>query len=93
VGAHTIGRARDPRSGKVRLEDIAFLCKPCHLAYDAHDLDLYPYLRPDQRQAAVRAAGGPGLALRRLSGPLWRTQGDPAVGNIIDARLKELEDL
>jgi hypothetical protein len=91
--AHTVGRARDPRSGRVRLEDIAFLCRPCHRAYDAHELDLYPFLRPDQRKAAVQAAGGAGMALRRLSGPLWRSQGDPSVGAIIDKRLDELEQL
>jgi hypothetical protein len=33
------------------------------------------------------------MALRRLSGPLWRSQGDPSVGAIIDKRLDELEQL
>jgi hypothetical protein len=91
--AHVIGRSRDPRSGRVRLDDIAFLCKPCHRAYDAHTLDLYPHLSPAQLRAAVSAAGGPGMALRRLSGPLWRNQGTPTIGLTIDNRLKELHDL
>ena len=86
--AHIIGRARD-RDGVVQPDEVIFLCEPCHLAYDAHRLDIWGVLSPQERQAAVRAAGSPGGALRRLSAPLWR-QGDRAAVRLLDERLKEL---
>ncbi len=88
-GAHTIGRARDDRAGVVRPQDIVFLCAPCHALYDTHRLDLYPVMSPEERRAAVLAAGGAGHALRRLSGPLWR-QADQESVKTIDERLREL---
>lgn len=88
--AHVIGRARD--SAKVRPEHIAFLCVKHHLAYDAHSLDLFPVLRPDQLVGAVQAAGTVGGALRRVSGPLWRSTSSADIV-VLDARLLLLERL
>jgi hypothetical protein len=91
--AHTIARARD-RHGRVDPDDVVLLCGPfpagCHGAYDAHRLDLYPHLTNRELAAAVKAAGSAGLALRRLSAPLWR---DPAATPILDVRLAHLEAL
>lgn len=86
--AHTIGRARD-RDGVVQPDEIVFLCEPCHREYDAHRLDIWGVLSPQERQAAVLAAGGAGHALRRLSAPLWRSA-RPSDVRTIDERLREL---
>lgn len=43
------------------------LCQNCHLAYDAHKLDLLPYLTNEEQASAV-AAVGIVRAVRRLTG-------------------------
>lgn len=65
--AHTIGRVHDPDDGKVRPDDIVPLCVKCHMDYDAHKLNLLPYLTIEEQAAAVSHVGIIG-ALRRLSG-------------------------
>jgi hypothetical protein len=64
--AHTIGRAHDPDDGKVRSVDTVPLCIDHHLAYDAHRLDLLPYLTTAEQAAAVEHVGIV-AALRRLT--------------------------
>ncbi len=86
--AHTIGRSRD--RAVVEPSEIAWLCVPHHSEYDAHTLDLFPHLTPEQLAGAVRAAGSPGMALRRLSGPLWRS-GTRSDVSELDRRLLALE--
>lgn len=92
--AHIIGRGRDRR--QVAPDSIALLCGPtpagCHGAYDAGRLDLWEHLTDAQRRQAVLDAGGPGLALRRVSAPLWRS---PATADVsrLDERLRHLEQL
>jgi hypothetical protein len=46
------------------------LCRRCHAAYDAGELDLLPYLEPGFRAQVAHAVGHVGLigALRRISG-------------------------
>lgn len=88
--AHIIGRSRD--GDVVAPDEIAWLCPSHHLAYDAHTLDLFPHLAPSQLSGAVRAAGTPGMALRRLSGPLWRS-GSRADLQLLDQRLVDLETI
>lgn len=44
----------------------------CHDDYDAMRLDLEPYLRPEERAAAVAAAGTEARALRRIRGRVAR---------------------
>jgi hypothetical protein len=46
------------------------LCRRCHAAYDAGELDLLPYLEPAYRAQVAHAVGHVGLigALRRISG-------------------------
>jgi len=64
--AHVIGRKYDPPTGKVDPLDIVPLCVECHMAYDAHRLDLLPYLTyPEQGQAASHV--GLVRALKRTS--------------------------
>lgn len=41
----------------------------CHDEYDAHELDLLPYMTTDEQVAMVRAAGSISRAYRRASGP------------------------
>jgi hypothetical protein len=76
--AHTIGRARQdvaitgPRGGKyllVKADAIVPLCGSCHWKYDAHELDLLPYLFLPEQVYAVETAGGIASANKRLSGP------------------------
>ncbi len=92
--AHVIGRGRDRDRRRVAADEVVMLCGPfpagCHGAYDQKLLDLYPHLEEPELAAAVRSAGGPGQALRRLSGPLWRK---PGAGPELDARLARLEAL
>ena len=72
--AHVIGREHDePLSAETKVlwvdpERIVPLCGICHGHYDAHALDLLPYLTLDEQLQAVRDAGGIALALRRISG-------------------------
>jgi hypothetical protein len=50
--------------------DVVPLCRACHGAYDAGELDLLPYLEPGFRAQVAHAVGHVGLigALRRISG-------------------------
>ena len=50
--------------------DVVPLCRRCHAAYDAGELDLLPYLEPGFRAQVAHAVGHVGLigALRRISG-------------------------
>lgn len=76
--AHVIGRARDRRrpDGIVRVDpdSVVPLCGPatssgtCHGRYDAHELDLAPYLTAEEGARAVLDAGGLWAAVRRVSG-------------------------
>jgi hypothetical protein len=69
--AHVIGRARDRRQGNVatvEADSIVPLCREHHQAYDAHVLDLLPYLSLAEQARAVLDAGGLELARRRISG-------------------------
>jgi hypothetical protein len=91
--AHLIGRSRDRRgvaSFVVAPDEVVMLCATCHYAYDAHELDLYPLLSASQLRGAMRAAGAPGKALVRLSGPTWRR---PDAHRELDDRLHRLEEL
>ena len=58
--------------------DVVALCRACHRAYDAGELDLLPYLEPACRAQIAHAVGHVGLigALRRISG---RSE-DPSMG-------------
>jgi hypothetical protein len=53
------------------------LCRPCHRAYDAGELDLLPYLEPGHRAEVAHAVGHVGLigALRRIGGRARRSNG------------------
>lgn len=64
--AHVIPRALGCRHP---LRTVA-LCRPCHRAYDAGELDLLPYLEPGHRAQVAHAVGHVGLigALRQISG-------------------------
>jgi hypothetical protein len=67
--AHVLGREHDkphplpsPRelaNGElsVRADEIVPLCQTCHRAYDAHALDLLPYLSLDEQARAVGHVG------------------------------------
>lgn len=69
--AHVIGRARDKRIGNkatVDPDSVIPLCREHHMEYDAHRLDVLPYLTVAEEVAAVRDAGGIVAALRRVSG-------------------------
>lgn len=93
--AHVIGRTRDQIIGRTRhvaAEDVVMLCTRCHRTYDAGRLDLYNHLDDAEKAAAVTRAGSAGLALRRISAPLWRL-GGPLYARILDVRAHELEDL
>jgi len=76
--AHVIGRAAADEthpdgSGRliVRAVDVVPLCEPCHRDYDAHRLDLLPYLTGEEQTRAVQVAGGILSALRRTTGRTW----------------------
>jgi hypothetical protein len=64
--AHVIPRAR----GCGHPLCTVALCRPCHRAYDAGELDLLPYLEPGHRAQVAHAVGHVGLigALRRITG-------------------------
>ena len=49
---------------------VTALCRRCHRAYDAGELDLLPYLEPAWRAQVAHAVGHVGLvgALRGISG-------------------------
>lgn len=71
--AHTIGRSRDI-GGWVNPDSGVPLCGPatttstCHGRYDAHRLDLMPYLTACEQIQAVADAGGIESARRRITG-------------------------
>jgi hypothetical protein len=78
--AHVIGRSKadEPHpdgSGRliVRAMDVVPLCGYHHAEYDAHRLDLLPYLTPSEQTRAVQVAGGIMAALVRISGRRSRT--------------------
>ena len=50
--------------------DVVPLCRACHRAYDAGELDLLPYLEPGFRAQVAHAVGHVGLigALQRICG-------------------------
>jgi len=60
--------------------DVVPLCRACHRAYDAGELDLLPFLEPEWRAQVSHAVGHVGLigALRRISG---RSE-DPTMGGL-----------
>lgn len=71
--AHLIDRSLVPD----RYEDprrVVFLCREHHDAYDAHELDLLPYLEPTHRSELSRAVEVFGLlgTLERVTGMAWR---------------------
>lgn len=75
--AHTIGREFDERRGSTFWVDpdrVVLLCGPfpegCHGASHRHEIDLYPYLTPDEQASAV-ARLGYGPARRKISGRAW----------------------
>jgi hypothetical protein len=76
--AHTTGRENDEPGDDARVllvnpDSIVPLCGPatdtrtCHGRYDAHRLDLLPYLSRDEQVQAVREVGLE-AAYRRLTG-------------------------
>jgi hypothetical protein len=85
--AHVSGRKFDkPKPGRKTLwvdpDDVVPLCGNfayddahhfgCHARYDAHDLDLLPYLRTPEQVKAVQNYGSIELARRRLAPSLYR---------------------
>jgi hypothetical protein len=70
--AHVVDRslAPDPYSDPRR---IVYLCREHHVAYDAHELDLLPYLEPRHRSELARAVEVFGLmgTLERVTGCMW----------------------
>lgn len=77
--AHTIGRAEDVRTSRTRRyvhpDSVVPLCgrfsaRNCHGRFDAHTLDLWPFLTPVERRWAVERVGK-GEAMRRISGRKW----------------------
>lgn len=75
--AHVIGRAYDGphpdgRPGRwVNPDDVVPLCTEDHRDYDAHRLNLAPYLKPVEYVRATRLVGH-GPAERRIMGAAWR---------------------
>ena len=71
--AHLIDRslAADPYGDPRR---VVFLCREHHDAYDAHKLDLLPYLEPHHRSELARAVEMVGLVatIERVTGMAWR---------------------
>lgn len=71
--AHLIDRslAADPYGDPRR---VVFLCREHHDAYDAHTLDLLPYLEPHHRAELARAVELVGLVttIERVTGMAWR---------------------
>lgn len=66
--AHVIPRSLAPGVGNnMGADNIVALCEDCHREYDQHRLDLLPHLSLSEQVAAVREAGGIGLAYRRTT--------------------------
>lgn len=56
--AHVIPRSLNPTDQAMTEDAIVPLCRLCHTAYDAHELDLLPYLTiSEQAQAVISAQG------------------------------------
>lgn len=76
--AHVIGREHDRRSDyKVLPDRVVALCGRHHREYDAHELDLFWSLEPDEIAQAVEDAGSPALMLKRTA-PLFYRRGTNA---------------
>ena len=78
--AHLIDRslAPDPDANPLR---TVRLCRTHHEAYDAHELDLLPYLEPRHRAELAFAVETHGLVatLERVTGRHWQPTGTGAV--------------
>lgn len=72
--AHTIGRKYD-EGGYVHPLSVVPLCREHHGQYDAHALDLRPYLREEEVQWAITRLGR-GEAMRRFAGRTWLQETD-----------------
>lgn len=76
--AHVMGRKYDQplHSGTKTLYvnplDIVPLGPVCHRRFDAHELDLLPYLAPEEQVRAVELAGSIETAFRRLAPSAYR---------------------
>lgn len=66
--AHVIPRSIDPRESNMGPDSVVGLCRRCHTAYDAHELDLLAHLTLDEQLAAVYAAGSIARALQIVEG-------------------------
>lgn len=84
--AHLIDRslAPDPYSDPRR---IVFLCREHHDAYDAHELDLLPYLQTRHRPELAYAVEIFGLigTLERVTGMHWAPDLGVREGGLVDA--------
>ena len=65
--AHVIPRSLAPNGGE-HADAIVELCRECHSRYDAHELDLLPYLSLAEQLSAVTVAGGIEAARRQITG-------------------------
>jgi hypothetical protein len=77
--AHIDGRKYDKPRGTTKIlfvdpDRIVPLCGDCHREYDAHELDLLPYLTTTEQVAVVRAMGGIEIARNRVCGNAVRRQ-------------------
>lgn len=76
--AHVVGRKHDRRGPNqmfyVRPESVVGLCREHHSKFDAHELDLLPYLTLEEQLDAVRSAGGIELARVRLAPSQYRKE-------------------
>jgi hypothetical protein len=77
--AHLIDRslASDPYGDPAR---VVFLCRKHHDEYDAHTLNLLPYLEPRHRHELARAVELVGVVttLERVSGMSWTPASEEA---------------
>jgi hypothetical protein len=64
------GYLRQEWNGELRVFPVRIvpLCRKHHRAYDAHELDLLPYLTVEEQAQAVLDAGGLELARNRICG-------------------------
>lgn len=80
--AHTIGRAHDKpktpgsKTRYVHPDSVVPLCPKHHRAYDAHQLDLLPFLTLGEAVKATEQAGGIELARKRLAPSAYRLEYD-----------------
>lgn len=83
--AHVMGRKYDQpahtgtRTLYVNPLDIVPLCatysaQHCHQRFDAHELDLLPFLAPEEQTRAVELAGGIEAARKRLAPSAYRLE-------------------